>query len=119
VVTEPGNFAAFAHATEVMGADPYPCLRGRPCDWAQIPAYIAALRAAHVSRYWGLLQAFSCCQWRYPTPAELTRMIRQWQQSGWQGEQTFAWSYSGSSLAARPRLLAVLRRLNSGRPQHK
>jgi hypothetical protein len=119
VVTEPGNFAAFAHATEVMGADPYPCLRGRPCDWAQIPAYIAALRAAHVARYWGLLQAFSYRHWRYPTPAELTRMIRQWQQSGWQGEQTFAWSYSGSSLASRPGLLAVLRRLNSGRPQHK
>ena len=52
VVTEPGNFAAFARATDVMGADPYPCLRGRSCDWAQIPAYIAALNAAHVPRYW-------------------------------------------------------------------
>jgi hypothetical protein len=116
VVTEPGNFAVFARATDVMGADPFPCLRGHLCDWAQIPAYIAALRAAHVARYWGVLQAFSYRQWRYPTPTELTRMIRQWQQSGWQGEQTFAWSYAGGSLAGHPGLLAVLQRLNSGRP---
>ncbi len=116
VVTEPGNFAAFARATDIMGADPFPCLDGHPCDWAQIPAYIAALRAAHVARYWGVLQAFSYRQWRYPTPAELTRMIGQWQQSGWQGEQTFAWSYAGGSLAGRPGLLAVLLRLNSGHP---
>jgi hypothetical protein len=114
VVTEPGNFAAFSKATDVLGADPYPCLRGRPCDWTQIPQYIAALRAAHVSRYWGVLQAFSGQGWRYPTPAELLAMIRQWQQSGWQGEQTFAWSYAGHSLARHPRLLAVLRSLNHG-----
>ena len=78
VVTEPGNFAAFAHATDIMGADPYPCLDGHPCDWAQIPAYIAALNAAHVPRYWAVLQAFSYGQWRSPTAAELARMIGQW-----------------------------------------
>jgi hypothetical protein len=114
VITEPGNFAAFAHASDVMGADPYPCLRGHPCNWAKIPAYIAALRAAHVRRYWGVLQAFSVTPWRFPTPAELTHMIRQWQQSDWQGEQTYVWSPGGNSLATRPGLLAVLRRLNSG-----
>jgi hypothetical protein len=114
VVTEPGNFAAFAHATDIMGADPYPCLRGRPCDWAEIPAYIAALKAAHVPRYWALLQAFSYGKWRAPTAAELARMIGQWEQSGWQGEQTFAWSYLGWSLASHPGLLAVLKSLNAG-----
>jgi hypothetical protein len=115
VITEPGNFAAFAHASDIMGADPYPCLSGHPCDWSKIPAYIAALRAAHVRRYWGVLQAFSYHDWRFPTPAELTRMIGQWQRSDWQGEQTYAWSYGTNSLASRPGLLAVLRQLNSGR----
>ena len=102
MVTEPGNFAAFAHATDVMGADPYPCLRGRACDWAEIPAYIAALNAAHVPRYWALLQVFGYGKWRAPTAAELARMIGQWEQSRWQGEQTFSWSYLGWSLRATP-----------------
>jgi len=114
VITEPGNFAAFAHATDVMGADPYPCLVGHRCDWAKIPAYIAALRAAHVRDYWGVLQAFSLPPWRFPTTAELTRMIRQWQRSDWQGEQTYTWSQGAGSLASRPGLLAVLQQLNSG-----
>jgi len=114
VVTEPGNFAAFAHATDVMGVDPYPCLRGRPCDWTEIPAYVAALNAAHVPRYWALLQAFGYGKWRAPTAAELARMIGQWEHSRWQGEQTFAWSYQGWSLASHPGLLTVLKGLNAG-----
>jgi hypothetical protein len=114
VVAEPGNFAAFAHATDVLGADPYPCLSGRRCNWTQIPRYIAALRAAHVGHYWGVLQAFSGDGWRYPTPAELRAMIGQWERSDWQGEQTFAWSYAGHQLALRPGLLAILRSLNRG-----
>ena len=114
VVTEPANFAAFAKTTDVLGADPYPCRAGQPCDWTQIPRYVAALRAAHVARYWGVLQTFSGQGWRYPTAAELLAMIRQWQKSDWQGEQTFAWSFAGHSLARRPRLLGVLRSLNRG-----
>lgn len=112
VVTEPGNFAAFARATDVLGADPYPCLRGHPCDWTQIPAYIAALDAAHVPVYWALLQAFGDGKWRAPTAAELARMIGQWEHSRWQGEQTFAWDYQGWSLADHPDLLGVLKSLN-------
>jgi hypothetical protein len=114
VVTEPGNFAAFATATDVLGADPYPCLVGKPCDMTMIPRYIDALRAAHVAHYWGVLQAFSNIRWRFPTAAELRAMIGQWQQSGWEGEQTFAWSYDGQSLAQHPGLLTVLRALNLG-----
>ncbi len=115
VVTEPRNFAAFAGATDVLGTDPYPCKGGGGCNWSMIPRYIAALHAAHVARYWGVLQAFSAQAWRYPTAAELRTMIGQWEHSDWQGEQTFAWSYGGGSLAAHPRLLAVLRDLNLGR----
>jgi hypothetical protein len=112
VVAEPADFAAFAHATDVLGADPYPCQADRYCDWTKIPRYIAALRAAHVTRYWGVLQAFSGAGWRYPTPAELRTMIRQWARSDWQGEQTFSWSYAGQPLAGHPDLLAVLKSLN-------
>jgi hypothetical protein len=115
VVTEPGNFAAFARATDVLGADPYPCLVGHQCDWSMIPRYIAALEVAHVGRYWGVLQVFSYEEWRSPTPAELAGMIRQWQHSRWQGEQVFAWDYAGWPLARHPRLLDVLQNLNSGR----
>ena len=112
VVTEPAHFAAFARATDVLGADPYPCLRGRPCDWSLIPRYIAALRGAHVARYWGVLQAFSSPRWRYPTPGELRRMIAQWQHSDWQGEQTFSWNLA--RLSRHRDLLAVLRAANRG-----
>lgn len=115
VVTEPGNFAAFARATDVMGTDPYPCLVGRPCDWSQIPRYIAALDAAHVARYWGLLQAFSYEKWRTPTRTELARMISQWQHSRWQGVQVFSWEYQGWSLSSHPNLLAELSLLNLGK----
>ena len=61
-----------------------------------------------------MLQAFSYGKWRMPTAVELTRMIGQWDQSRWQGEQTFAWSYQGWSLASHPNLLAVLKSLNLG-----
>lgn len=112
VVTEPQNFAAFAHATDVLGADPYPCRVGRACDTTLIPRTIAALRQAHVSRYWGVLQAFGDSNFRYPTAAELRAMIQQWQASSWEGEQTFAWTWAGNSLTAHPDLLAVLASLN-------
>ncbi len=42
-------------------------------------------------------------------------MIRQWERSDWQGEQTFAWSFAGHSLARHPDLLAVLAAVNDGR----
>lgn len=112
VVTEPGNFAAFARATDVLGADPYPCRTGRGCDWSTIPRYIAALDAAHVPRYWGVIQAFGYQSWQTPTPGELARMIAQWQNSRWQGEQVYAWADAGWSLESHPELLAELRALN-------
>lgn len=114
VVAEPGDYAAFARATDVLGAAAYPCFTGRPCDWSKIPRYIADLDAAHVPRYWGVLQAFGAGKWRSPTPAELSAMIGQWQRSRWQGEQVFAWDWDGWSLPGHPGLLAVLRAANSG-----
>lgn len=114
VVTEPTNFAAFAFATDILGTDPYPCLVGKLCDTSMIPRYVQALHAAHITRFWGVLQAFSSGSWRYPTAPELQMMIGQWQASGWQGEQTFAWKYAGQSLSGHPDLLSVLSTLNRG-----
>jgi hypothetical protein len=115
VVAEPGDFATFARATDVLGAAAYPCLTGHPCDWSKIPRYIADLDAAHVARYWGLVQAFGQGKWNAPTPSELRIMIGQWQRSRWQGEQVFAWDWAGWSLASHPALLAVLGAANTAR----
>lgn len=112
-IDDPAQFRAFAGSTDVIGTDPYPCHIGHECDWSQIPAYIAALRAAGIHRYVALLQAFSARTWRWPTAAELEHMIAQWQKSDWSGQITFAWSYAGGRLSDHPDLLSVLQRLNA------
>ncbi|MCH5670807.1 hypothetical protein [Streptomyces gilvus] len=111
-VDDPRQFASFRGTTDVMSVDVYPCLVGKPCDWALIPRALQALRKAGVTRYMGMLQAFSYQQWRWPTAAELTGMIAQWQRSDWQGQLTFSWQYKGGRLADHPELLRVLKRLN-------
>lgn len=113
-VSDYNNYAAFAHATDVLGAVAYPCKGDTPCDWSLIPGDIARLNAAHVTHYWAVLDAFGYEGWRLPTPAQLARMIGQWEHSRWQGEQTFAWNWQGSVLADHPGLLAALRDLNRG-----
>ncbi|GHF42903.1 hypothetical protein [Streptomyces griseosporeus] len=111
-VDDPNQFADFRGTTDVMSVDVYPCLVGKPCDWSKIPNAIARLREAGVTRYMGMLQAFSFEQWRWPTADELSGMIAQWQRSDWEGQLTFAWEYAGGRLADHPDLLKVLRRLN-------
>lgn len=112
-IDDESRFAGFADAVDVVGADPYPCRVGQPCDWRLIPATVDALRAAGVRRYVGVLQAFGDDRYRWPTAAELAHMIAQWQRSAWQGQITFAWSWAGGRLADHPDLLDVLRRLNA------
>jgi len=111
-VDDPNQFAAFRGTTDVMSVDVYPCLVAKPCDWTKIPRALERLRQAGVTRYMGMLQAFSFEQWRWPTAAELTGMIAQWQRSDWQGQLTFSWEYKGGRLADHPELLRVLKRLN-------
>ena len=113
-IDDPAQFGAFRDSADMLSTDPYPCHVNRSCDWSQIPRYIAQLRAAGVTRYMGMLQAFSAGDWRWPTAPELERMIAQWQQSDWVGELTFSWSYDGKRLRDHPDLLGVLRRLNTG-----
>lgn len=112
-IDDAGQFRAFRDSVDVIVTDPYPCRQHAVCDWSLIPRRIAALRAAGVTRYVGMLQLFADDQWRWPTPAELTMMITQWQHSDWEGELTFSWSYAGGRLVDHPELLDVLRRLNT------
>jgi hypothetical protein len=111
-VDKPEHFAAFRGTTDVMSVNVYPCLVGEECDWAKIPRTLERLREAGVTRYMGMLQAFSFEQWRWPTADELTGMIAQWQRSDWLGQLTFSWEYEGGELTDHPELLRVLKRLN-------
>jgi hypothetical protein len=98
-------------AADRVGLNPYICYRGRRCAFGWIDRVIAAADAAGL-RYWGVVQAFADEAWRWPTPAELERMLAQWARSRWDGFMTFAWRWDGRSLADRPELLTVLRRIN-------
>lgn len=115
-IDDPTQFAAFRDAVDVLATDPYPCVAGGGCDWSLIPSYIARLHAAGVVHYMGMLQAFSGEEWRWPTAAELQRMIEQWRASDWCGALTFSWSYQGGRLVDHPDLLAVLRGFNTRPP---
>jgi hypothetical protein len=115
-IDDPDQFAAFKGTVDVVATDPYPCRVDAACDWSQIPSYIARLEAAGITRYMGFLQAFTGHSWRWPTAAELRRMIGQWRRSGWCGAITFAWAYQGHSLSDHPELLDVLRSFNAHLP---
>lgn len=115
-IDDPHQFAAFRGTADVLATDPYPCRVHAACDWSQIPSYIARLKAAGVTRYMGFLQAFAGQSWRWPTPAELRRMIDQWRHSDWCGAITFAWAYQGEALSDHPDLLDVLRAFNAHLP---
>lgn len=113
VLEHPDQYALYAGRADIIGADPYPCHWDAPCDTTKIPNAIAALQAAGITRYWGVLQAFQDSYYRYPTADELTAMIEQWRASAWSGQQTFAWTWAGNNLADHPMLLSVLTKLNT------
>ena len=112
-IDDPAQFVAFRDSVDVIATDPYPCRQNAACDWSLIPRRIASLRAAGITHYVALLQLFADDQWRWPTPAELTTMITQWQHSDWQGQLTFSWEYADGRLLDHPELLAILRRFNA------
>ncbi len=109
-IDEPQQFAAFRDSVDMLSTDPYPCAAGATtCDWSLIPSYVAALRSAGVTRYLGIVQAFSGGDWRWPTGPELRRMLDQWRASDWCGAVVFSWDYQGARLHDHPELEAVLR----------
>jgi hypothetical protein len=108
----------WAGAADYIGLNPYPCYRGKPCNYGWIQTIIRAANQAHL-RYWGVVQAFADSEWRWPTPAEEQHMLSQWARSRQKGYMTFAWTWAGKTLTGRPRLLAVLRGFNRGAPQRR
>jgi hypothetical protein len=101
-------------AADYIALDPYPCYPGKACNYAWISAVIRAANRAHI-RYWGVAQAFSDSDWRWPSPAEERHMLRQWAASKQSGFMTFAWSWAGNTLADRPALVKALSDFNHGR----
>jgi hypothetical protein len=101
----------WAGAADRLALDPYPCYRGKPCNYAWIRTVIHAADAAHL-HYWGVVQAFADDTWRWPTVAEEKRMLSIWTASKASAVSTFAWSWGGHDLSSRPALLQVWRRFN-------
>lgn len=110
--SNPGEYAAFRNAADYIGLDPYPCTFADGCVYSKIDDDVRRARAAGVRHIWGVLQAFQDGYYRYPKPTEMTEIISRWRAAGIEGQQTFAWSYAGHSLAQQPQLLAVLRAYN-------
>jgi hypothetical protein len=107
------TYVAWRATSDYQGLDPYPCRPGKPCDFAMIDRHIAAADAAGL-RYWAIVQAFEDDNWRWPTPAEETTMLRHWATSHWEGYAGFAWQWAGRSLDDQPKLVGALAAFNSG-----
>ena len=105
--------------TDYVGLNPYICFVGRPtCDFAWLDQVIATATKARL-RYFGHVQAFQAEEWRWPSPAELRRMLARWAASKQKGYAVFTWSWGGSVLATRPQLERVLRGFNKGAPRRR
>ena len=100
-------------AADYVGLNPYPCYRGKPCNYGWVAAMIRAADNAGLD-YWGAVQAFADKDWRWPTPKEERRMLGQWAASRQTGYMTFAWTWQGNALAGQRALLDVFRRFNKG-----
>jgi chitodextrinase len=105
----------WAGAADYFALDPYPCYQAQACNYAWIDQVIAAANNAGLN-YWGVAQAFQDATWRWPTSDELSHMLNQWASSRQTGMMTFAWTWSGNTLAAQPSLLSTLSSFNSGAP---
>jgi hypothetical protein len=106
----------WAGAADRLALDPYPCYRGKACDFSWIRRVVHAANAAHLP-YWGIVQAFTNDKWRWPTPSEERRMLSLWTASRASAVMTFAWRWDGHELSSRPQLLDVLRRFNGEAPR--
>jgi calcineurin-like phosphoesterase family protein len=105
----------WAGTADLFALDPYPCYRGKPCNFDWIDKVIRAADKAGLS-YWGVAQAFADSTWRWPTKAEERHMVSQWAASRQSGYMTFAWRWSGHTLAKQPALLGVLKKFNRTAP---
>lgn len=107
-------YAAWKGATDILGFDVYPCRQGvAQCSFDRIDGAIDAIRAAGITRYWAVIQAFSDAYYRMPTPGELHEEFQHWRRSDMSGYLVFSWSYLASNLESRPDEVDQLRTENA------
>jgi hypothetical protein len=86
------QLAAFAHATDVIGLDHYPCSIAHGCDFNSILDEAAAADRLGI-RYWGVIQAYGDSYYKVPTPAELDQEFKFWSATRMEGFLVFAWRW--------------------------
>jgi len=120
VVYKVSQFALFAHTTDVLGLDHYPCSYKNGCDYSIIDEEAAEADRLGV-RYWGVIQAWGEDDWyRLPTRSELHNQFVHWRATNMEGYLVFAWHYPDDLpalwLANHPGLQAQLDIENRGYP---
>lgn len=83
---------AFAHATDVIGLDHFPCSIAHGCNFMTILNEADAADRLGI-RYWGVIQAHGDNYYRQPTPAELAEEFKYWSATRMQGYLVFAWRW--------------------------
>jgi hypothetical protein len=109
-------FGPLANTTDVMGLVMYPCNYEDGCDWDKIPGRVAMAESAGVGRYWGVPQAFGDEYYRKPTPAEMQRIIDQWNATRAELDLAYAWDCCSDpmfGLSDAPELWDVWKRENA------
>jgi hypothetical protein len=86
------QFARFAHATDIMALDHYPCSHSHGCDFSVIDEEAAEADRLGI-RYWGVIQAHGDDWYRVPTPAELHQEFAHWRATRMEGYLVFAWRW--------------------------
>lgn len=109
---------AFAHATDVIGLDHYPCSIAHGCDLTVIRDEAAAADRLGI-RYWGVIQAFGDDYYKVPTPEELDQEFNAWNATKMAGYLVFAWRWPAGQpqrwLTSNPGLQARIARYNTTR----
>jgi len=86
------QFARFAHTTDIMALDHYPCTHSHGCDFSVIDQEAAEADRLGI-RYWGVVQAHGDDWYRVPTPAELHQEFEHWRATRMEGYLVFAWRW--------------------------
>jgi len=86
------QFARFAHTTDIIALDHYPCSHSHGCDFSVIDEEAAEADRLGI-RYWGVIQAHGDDWYRVPTPAELHQEFEHWRATRMEGYLVFAWRW--------------------------
>lgn len=115
------DFDELAGIADVFGIIRYPCSYASGCVMAKISESVAAARAAGITSWWGVPQAFfepPGGYYRAPSPAEEQQIVDTWKAEGAQGLFVYTWGRGccgdDIGLADLPDLLDWWRTANTG-----